>query len=178
MRQPCHPTSFQAELSASHSAARSGSRPIRQRQRGAAQAHLRSARNAQAAATLAIGPQHQDLEARVHASQGPGSRHSGRGHSELDPTAASRRSRQGPCFQPARDTQPAALIDCTPPIGAEVLPPLSQAPAAMEVEVQPSPSQPPSGSPMNCASPSSRVGRRLSRCRVGKTAPASDMHCD
>ncbi len=55
------------------------------------------------------------------------------GHSGLDTTSASRRSRQGPRL---RDMQPAAPLDCTPPIGAEVLPPLSQVPAAMEVEVQ------------------------------------------
>ncbi|CAL8468452.1 g7992 [Coccomyxa elongata] len=69
-------------------------------------------------------------------------------------------------------------MDYTPPIGNEVLPPLSQASAAMEVEVQPPPSQPPSGSPMEWASPSSRVGCRLSCRRVGETAPASDMDCD
>ena len=120
MRQPCQPTSLQAELSASQPTARSGPRPIRQRQRAAAQARLRSARDAQAAVTLAGSPQLQDLEARVHASQVPGSGHSGLGHSGFDPTAVSRRSRQGPRFQPARDTQPAAPMDCTPPIGAEV----------------------------------------------------------
>lgn len=178
LRQPCQPSSLQAQLSASQPAARSGPRPIRQRQRAAAQARLRSASDAQAAAPLAGSPQLQDLEARVHASQVPGSGHPGLGHSAIPATAVSRRPRQGPRFQPARDTQPATPMDCTPPIGAHVQPPLSHAPAAMEVEVPPPPSQPPSGTPMEWASPSSPVGRRLSRRRVGDTAPTSDMDCD
>ncbi|CAL8464456.1 g3991 [Coccomyxa elongata] len=48
----------------------------------------------------------------------------------------------------------------------------------MEVEVPPPPSPPPSGTPMEWASPSSPAGRRLPRHRVGDTAPASDMDCD
>ena len=48
----------------------------------------------------------------------------------------------------------------------------------MEVEVPPPPSPPVSDSPMECASPSGRVGRRSSRRRVGDTAPTSDMDCD
>ena len=55
---------------------------------------------------------------------------------------------------------------------------MSQAPVAMEVEVPPPPSPPLSGIPMECASPSGRVGRRSSRRRVGDTAPTSDMDCD
>ena len=178
MRQPCQPTSLQADLSASQPAARAGPRPIRQRQRAAAQARSRGAHDAQPAPLSGGSPQLQDLEARVHASQVPGSGHSGLGHSGIVPTAVSRRSQRGPRFQPARDTQPAAPMDCTPPIGAEVLPPLSQAPVAMEVEVPPPPSPPVSDSPMECASPSGRVGRRSSRRRVGDTAPTSDMDCD
>ena len=129
------------------------------------------------AAQRAGCPQLRHLEARVHASQVPGSGHSGLGYSEVVPTAASRRSRQGPGFKPAHDAQPAAPMDCTPPIGAEVLPPLSHAPAAMEVEGQPPPTQPPSESPMEWASPTSRVGRRSSGRRVGETAPVRDMDC-
>ena len=178
MRQPCQPTSLQADLSASQPAARAGPRPIRQRQRAAAQARSRGAHDAQPAPLSGGSPQLQDLEARVHASQVPGSGHSGLGHSGIVLTAVSRRSQRGPRFQPARDTQPAAPMDCTPPIGAEVLPPLSQAPVAMEVEVPPPPSPPVSDSPMECASPSGRVGRRSSRRRVGDTAPTSDMDCD
>ena len=68
-------------------------------------------------------------------------------------------------------------MDCTPTICTEGLPPLSQAPVAMEVEVPPPPYPPLSGSPMDCASPS-RVGRRSSRRRVGDTAHTSDIDCD
>ena len=92
------------------------------------------------AAQRAGCPQLRRLEARVHASQVPGSGHSGLGYSEV-------------------------VHDCTPPIGAEVLPPLSHAPAAMEVEGQPPPSQPPSESPMEWAS--RRAGSGADRRAVG-----------
>ncbi len=65
-------------------------------------------------------------------------------------------------------------MDCTPPTGGEVLPPLSNAPAGMELDVQPAPSQPPFGSPTEWAAPSSRVPRRLSCRWVADTAVASD----
>ena len=175
LRQPSQPTSFEAQLSASQQAVRSGPRPIRQRHRAAAQARSHSARATQAAATLGGSPQLQDLEARVHASQVPGSGHSGLGHTGLGP--ASRR-RQGPRFQPARDTQTAAPMDCSPPIGAEVLPPLGQVPVAMEVEPPTPPSEPLSGSRIEPAPPPSQVRRGTPRRRVSGTADASDMDCD
>ena len=58
---------------------------------------------------------------------------------------------------PARDTKPASPMDCTPPIGAEVLLPLSNAPAAMEVEVQPLPLSRRQGS--RWSGPRHRAGR-------------------
>ncbi|CAL8465734.1 g5270 [Coccomyxa elongata] len=64
-------------------------------------------------------------------------------------------------------------MDCTPPIGGEVLPPLSHAPAAMEVEVQPPPSQPPSGSPTEWASPSSADHRAVVLVRRTATSQPS-----
>ena len=170
----------QAGLSASQRAAGSGPRPTRQRQQRPARTvpAMRVGQRSGLAAQRAGCPQLRRLEARVHASQVPGSGHSGLGYSEVVPTAASRRSRQGPGFKPAHDAQPAAPMDCTPPIGAEVLPLLSHAPAAMEVEGQPPPSQPSVREPDGMGLASSRVGRRSSGRRVRETAPVCDMDCD
>ena len=67
-------------------------------------------------------------------------------------------------------------MDCTPPAGAEVLLPTSQAPAAMEVEVQPPQPLQPSGVPMEIEAPRSPAPRRQQRRRA--PIAAADMECD
>ena len=165
MRQPSQPASFQAELSAPQAAARSAPRPIRQRQR-AAKALSRGAGDAAPSSTPPASTQLQELEARVRSSRTPGINRTG-----LGCTADTRTSSQGPSLHAARDTQPPTPMDCYPPPGPEVLPPLIRTPADMDVDVKPPPPPPPpSGSPMECDTAAAPVLRTPHGCRVQTAA--------
>ncbi|BDA50097.1 hypothetical protein COCOBI_15-2250 [Coccomyxa sp. Obi] len=137
LRQPSQPASFQVEQAAPQLAARTGPRPIRQRQRAA----KALSRGACGAALSPASTQLQELEARVRSSRAPGS-----ARTSLGCTAATRPRSQGPSFHAARDTQPAIPMDCHPPAGAQVLSPLAHRPVDMDVDVEP----PLPHSPMDC----------------------------
>ena len=172
MRQASQTASFQVEQSAPQPARRTGPRPIRQRHR-AAQARMRDTREPQMS-QQSPSPQLQQLEARVQAGRAPGTDRSGLGLS-----AATRPTRIGPRFQPARDTQPAAPMDCTPPIGAQVVPATSQTQAAMEIDAQPDAARSPAAMPMEWETPACAAPQRSPRRRIAPARDAaSPMDCD
>lgn len=180
MRQPSQQASSQAQLLQQQQPPappqpqpprHSGPRPIRQRQR-AALARARAAQPAQATPS----PQLRQLEARVQASRAPGDARAG-----LGATAASGPPQPGARFLPARDTQPATPMDCTPPSGAEILPAVRQTLADMDIDAQPAPPRAPAATPMEWETPARTPLQQTTRRRVAPardTAAASPMECD